>query len=230
MTRLVKIDEAGACWYPVSISRLDTLLSRCVVSLPGFPHAYALKRNIAYNLQYIEFLDRCLHDLKRSSVIETQIYKNIILTGCGIIESLLHYLLIRAGKHSTEQWAAKTKFFSNEKRVGTQQLRAETIISSKLPTPKLKEMPFDTLIKKARSHHIFGPSRAMYQKLDALRNLRNKVHLQLINSPTDTDWNSFGRTHVSDMSKVLHAVFTSSIFTPTADERKYFEYLKTYFR
>ena len=72
MTELVKKDESGAAWYPVSISRLEALLENVVYSGRGYDHSYALRKNLAYNLQYLEFQDRVLQDIKLSSVLWTQ--------------------------------------------------------------------------------------------------------------------------------------------------------------
>jgi hypothetical protein len=91
-------------WYPVSIVRYEMLLGKVIRSGKGYATPYALRKNIAYNLQYIEFLCRCLTDLKISSVIEKLIWKNFIIVGCGIIESLLHFLLITEGQHKTTEW------------------------------------------------------------------------------------------------------------------------------
>ena len=93
----------------------------------------------------------------------------------------------------------------------------------------MKHMTFDAMIKCAKSNNIFGTGAAIYQKLEALRVLRNKVHLQVINNPTDTDWNSFNISDLSDVCKVVYAIFTSNIFSPNTDQRAYFHYLRRNF-
>ena len=73
---------------------------------------------------------------------------------------------------------------------------------------------------------VLGSDAQIYDKLEKLRKLRNRVHLQQIEHSTDTDWNAFQRRDYNDMREVLYAVFTSSIFRPSRDEREYFEYLR----
>lgn len=229
MTELKKNDEEGGGWYPESIARLEGILENAIYSGRGYPHSYALRKNLAYNLQYIEFQDRVLQDIKLSSVLHTQTIKTIILVGCGIIESILHFMLIVNDIHSTTEWKEKAKFKGNQKKVGGVHIKVDTIMYEKLASSELKHMTFDSMIKCARSNAIFGNGAAIYQKLESLRPLRNKVHLQVINGPGDTDWNSFNSTHLSDICKVLYAVMTSTIFSPNSDQRGCFAYLRRNF-
>lgn len=229
MTELVKTDESGGAWYPVSINRLETLLEKVVYSGRGYDHSYALRKNLAYNLQYIEFLDRVLQDIKLSSVLWTQTVKTLVLVGTGIAESLLHFLLIVNNVHSITEWKEKTVFKGNQKKLDSEYVRIDCILSEKLASPQMKQMTFDAMIKRARSKNILGSGATIYQKLAALRGLRNKVHLQVINNPTDTDWNSFNTSDLSDVCKVVYAIFTSSIFSPDSTQRAYFRYLRRNF-
>ncbi len=164
-----------------------------------------------------------------TSVIHTQTIKSTVLIGMGIIESFLHFLLIKNGKHTETEWLEKEKFVGNAKKVGGIYVRADTVLYEKLPAPELKHMTFDAMIKCSKSNKLLGTRPAIYEKLESLRSLRNKVHLQIINNPTDTDWNSFTSVHLSDLSKVLYSILTSSIFLPTPEEKLYFAYLRRNF-
>jgi len=229
MSELTKTDEQGSAWYPVSITRIESLLEKTVCSNQGYNHSYALRKNLAYNLQYIEFQDRVLQDIKLSSVLYTQTIKTIILVGSGVIESLLNYLLIINGVHSTTEWRERCKFKGNQKKLNNEYIRLDSTLYEKLPSEEFLHMTFDAMIKCAKSNNILGTGGVIYEKLDSMRRLRNKVHLQVINNPTDTDWNSFNSTDLSDMCKILYAVFTSSIFTPSDNEKAYFHYLRRCF-
>jgi hypothetical protein len=229
MTELIKKDEAGSGWYPVSINRLEGLLEKAIYTGRRYQHAYALRKNLAYNLQYIQFQDRILQDIKLSSVLYTQTVKTIVLVGCGVIESILHFMLIVNNVHSTTEWKEKAKFKGNQKNIDGTHVKIDTIMYEKLASPELKHMTFDAMIKSAKSNSIFGAAPTIYQKLEGLRTLRNKVHLQVINEPRDTDWNSFNAVHLSDICKVLHAAMVSSIFLPSTDQKAYFAYLRRNF-
>ena len=228
MTKLIKKSEAQGPWYPVSIKRLNALLFKSIYSGRGYRHTYALRRNIAYNLQYIEYLDRSVLDLKLSGVLNTQIWKTFVIVGCGIIESLLHYLLIANGSYAKTEWEFIAVAPGNSKKLDGEVRKIDSHIYRKLKSPKLKQMTFDAMIQKSESRRVLGANQDLYDKLKRLRLLRNKVHLQAIGNDTDTDWNSFNWTDACYMAQVIHDVFTSNIFHPSADERAYFDYLQRY--
>ncbi|WP_165729592.1 hypothetical protein [Pseudoalteromonas sp. 31A1] len=229
MSELSRVGENKDTWYPWSIAQLESILIKVLYENRGYDHVYALRKNIAYNLQYIEFQDKLLQDLKLSSVIITQTIKTIVLVGCGIIESLLHFLLIVNGNHTKTDWIEKAKFKGNQKKLDDEMVRIDTIIYKKLEEEQLKHMSFDAMIKCAKSKSVFGSNENIYEKLESLRSLRNKVHLQVINNPNDTDWNTFNNHHLSDICKVLYAIITSSLFEVTEKEELCFTYLRRNF-
>jgi hypothetical protein len=55
--------------------------------------------------------------------------------------------------------------------------------------------------------------------------LRNRIHLQEIGNPLDTDWNAFKQSDLLTTTSVLHAVFIAPAFQPTEEQRPYFDYL-----
>lgn len=212
-------------WLPTSVDRLAALLSNGITA-GGYPNVYALRRNIAYNLQHIEFLDQCLVDLKLTGVLITQTWKTGIIVGCGIIESVLHYLIVTTGNQSTTDWETKQEFTGANKTLEGKVYRIDSVIKEKLDVPKPVPMTFDAMIKKAESKRLLGNDHAVYAKLKRLRSLRNRVHLQEIAEPVDHDWNAFKVLDYKLMMQVLHAVFTGPTFAQSAEERRYFAYLE----
>ena len=226
---LRKVGENLPKWYPVPVSKLTDYLGWYIQNSTNYSHSYALKRNIAYNLQHLEFMDRCLNDLSISSVIRTQIWKTMIIVGCGIIESILHYVLVTKNEHSVRNWSLKTKLVSNEKIVDGASVKIESHYFEKLSEPQQIEMTFDTMAQKAKAKNLLGTNKKIYRELNSLRPLRNRVHLQSIEHSVDTDWNAFNYADVSKMMKVLYFVITNqSLFEPTGEEKKYFYYMKSY--
>ncbi len=225
---LTKKSDSTAPWYPTPVVNIDALLEKTIYRGTGFVHVYALRRNLAYNLQFLEFLDRCLQDIKLSTALTKQIYKIFIVVGCSVMESLLAYLLIKSGNHKMTQWELDYVMPGQEKSVGGERRRIDSHVYKKLTTKKREGMPFDAMIKKAESKKILGSDHSIYAKLQYLRKLRNKVHLHVIDEPTDTDWNAFQLRHLRAMAQVIYAVFTSSIFRPSLQERSYFNYLARY--
>lgn len=229
MVDLVKTNESGSAWCPVSILKLDNFLLKVISSGHGYQHSYALRKNLAYNLQHIEFLHKCLNDIKLTSVLRTQTWKTVLLVGCGVMESLLHYLLVKKNLHSTTEWELKVIMPGNQKTVDGIQTKVDSHICTKLSKSKPTQMNFESIIQKSKNGKILGTGSNIYSNLDNLRRLRNKVHLQAINNPTDTDWNSFNKREVDDMDEILYLTFTSNIFRPSQQEKEYFLYLHEYF-
>ena len=225
---LLRNTESGQQWYPTTIASLESLLSKSIQRGCGFVHVNALRKNIAYNLQYLEFLDKTLLELKLSAVLMTQTYKMFVVVGCGIMESLLAYLLIKGGHYRTTQWELKIIMPGQEKDYNRHRTRIDSHVYRKLPSPKREEMTFDSMIKKAESKKVLGSDHNVYAKLGYLRRLRNKVHLHLIDEPTDTDWNAFQHRHLCAMAQLIHATFTGNIFRPSQGERGFFQYLEKY--
>ena len=220
--------EEGFRWYPAPINKLESFLGKAIFRGTGFTHVYALRKNLAYNLQCIEYLDKSLSEIRLSSVLTTQTYKMFIIVGCGIIESLLTYLLIKTSHYSTTIWKLETIMPGQEKLFDEEKKRIDCHIFKKLSNPIKEEMTFDSMLKKAEKKKVLGSNHDVYSKLNYLRKLRNKVHLQVIDDPTDTDWNAFQHRHLCAMAQVIYSVFTSNIFHPSEDEKDLFEYLEKY--
>jgi len=229
MSGLTRVDSGDPRWYPVEVRELTELLKKVIRSGRGYEHAYALRKNIAYNLQYVEFLDRCLSDISLSSVLERQTWKMFIVVGCGIVESLLHFLLIARGLHSTTEWELHATLRGNPKTVDGDTLRADTHLLRRLDSAQLAPMTFDAMLKKAEAKTVLGSDHSVYAALKRLRPLRNRVHLQAIESPADTDWNAFTATDLGIMAEVLYKVFTSTVFRPSNAQKQYFAYLHEHF-
>lgn len=221
-------DEPGQTWYPTSVASLELFLSKTVSQGSGFTHVYALRKNLAYNLQYLEFIDKYLEDLKLSSVLETQSYKMFVVVGCGVMESILAYLLIRGGHHKRTSWDLEQVMPGQEKELGGKRARVDSYLFIKRASPRLEAMDFNSFIQTAERKKVLGSNHDIYAKLNYLRQLRNKVHLHAIDEPNDTDWNAFHYRHLSAMGQIIYVTFTGNIFRPSQREKQYFNYLRKY--
>ena len=225
MTELTMMGEDMGTWYPVSINKLEIFLGEYIEQGHGYIHVHQLKKDIAYNLQYLQFQDRLVQDVKLSSVLYTQSIKTIVLVGCSVIESILHFLLIRTGNYSTTEWVEKDVFKGNQKKLNGENVRIDTVIYKKLDTKKNKHMTFDSMIKCAKSKKLLGKNKLMYEKLDILRKLRNRVHLQVTDDRSGTDWTTFSPKKIDETYMVLYSIMVSSLFSPEKEEKEYFLYM-----
>ena len=70
---------------------------------------HPLVDNIAYNLQYIQFLEKELNELDVSSVIYTMLVKTYVITGIGIVEGIFSYIIKVNGWWKTKDEIAGSK-------------------------------------------------------------------------------------------------------------------------
>ena len=93
-------------WYPKRIDEWrEVILSRVYdYKKDDSDPRYAIFSNVAYNLQYLEFLNKSLEELYLSSVIRSQLIKTFTLTSSQIIECLLHIKLIELKVDENEIW------------------------------------------------------------------------------------------------------------------------------
>ncbi|TET74985.1 MAG: hypothetical protein E3J56_01440 [Candidatus Aminicenantes bacterium] len=229
MTEFVEKDK-DSNWYPVQIPNLNDLLIKVIYTGCGFKYCYALRKNIAYNLQYLEYLDRHISKGGMSSVVSMMCYKVFIVIGCSIVESLLHFLHVKKNLFKKNEWELEFTAKGNPTRKDGKLIKVDSQFYKKLPSPIMTELNFEKMINNAQNKKILGDSNPnIYPRLNYLRNLRNKIHLHFIEDPLDTDWNRFKRDDLCAMAEAIHSIFTSGIFRPKDEEKAYFDYLKKYF-
>jgi hypothetical protein len=188
---------------------------------------YVLIKNLCYNLQLFEFQCQVQQDIKLSSVLEAEVRKNCILTGCAIIEGILYYIVFASGHHRTELWKHLRIVKGNEFVVsGSERRRIDITILSRLPTPvPKKEVRFRDLIEIAERHHLFGTDHMIYGRLQHLRRLRNKIHLYVSAEYGDHDYNIFSAHQFTEIKDVLRHTLATTIFAWTEDDHGLFPYL-----
>lgn len=191
------------------------------------PHARGLRKNIAYNLQYLEYLNQTLNEFGLTSVLTTQTWKVFILVGTGITEAILYYVIWSKGFHKEQMWKSIAKKSTNEFQLNGRTHKVENTIWEKLDLPILEAMSFESMIQKAESKRLLGSNHEIYKKLQFLRKLRNRVHLQAIEEDSDTDYNRFNADEVRTMKITLYSILTSSLFSPIVPEKAIFDFLQS---
>lgn len=89
-------------WYPVSIDRWNEVLNCFSYDGNQILPNKDIRRNIAYNLQYLEYLEQTIEELSLSAVLTKQTYKSYIIVAIGVVESLLHFInAVTGGKEKT---------------------------------------------------------------------------------------------------------------------------------
>lgn len=98
--------KADNKWLPKSI---DGYRKEILARFEGEPidyrhELYPMFSNVAYNLQYLEFINKCFEELYLTSVIRAQNVKMLALTSSQIIECMLYIKLIELGVDPNDIW------------------------------------------------------------------------------------------------------------------------------
>lgn len=194
-------------WYPASISKYKSSIR----IYGSYDERNRLQSNFAYSMQYIEYLEKQVRELKLSNVLCTMVYKTYIITGMSIIEGLFNNLLHHTNKWKTSDWEEKTVIVSNPKKVDGKEIKVETHLLEKVEPYELR-MDFDSMIKKVESSKLITVDHEVFPVLKKLRELRNRVHLQVGISAYDHDYNKFGSDEIIMMREILYTILTCKEF------------------
>ncbi len=133
----------------------------------GFIGEFKTGDNINYNLKCLKALYAAQ---SAASPSEAQLFcKPITITLVSIIEALLHDLFFRIKSHTSE---------------GVQNIATQVLDDVRGKT--LDQL--QTYIASAKKHDLLDASGSdLYQKLDELRQVRNRVHIQNVKKQLDPD-------------------------------------------
>jgi hypothetical protein len=97
---------AESKWLPRAVGDWrEVILARvCDFKCDDSDPRYAIFSNIAYNLQYLEYLDKCMREQYLTSVIRGQLVKTFTLTASQIIECLLYIKLLELKVDRNDIW------------------------------------------------------------------------------------------------------------------------------
>lgn len=197
-------------WYPVSVDKFRNGFSEL---FDNTECRHPLVDNLAYNLQYLQFLEKEFSELELSSVINSMLVKTYVITGVSIIEAIFFLIIQKNGwqKKVDEEIVLNSK--AQQKDKNGNELIIRTTISKKVE-PHLDIMTFDSMTKCLKRHHkALSVDHLLYPQIDRARSLRNRVHLQIGDSQNDHDYNAFDIKVKEEMSNILYSILCSSKVT-----------------
>ena len=214
-------------WYPNSVGGLESHLSYLIKENSYFSNSQTrgIKKNIAYSLQYIEFLYRVMKDINLSSVLYTQNIKSFVVHGAATIEAICNFVAITNGYGKKTHWENITKNETNEYKIDSITYKNKTEIYKKSANEISEQMTFDQLAKKVEIKKLFGTAFPVYSKIKPLRQLRNKIHIHDAEHSSDTDWYNFNKNEYDLVKEVLYEILASEVFADSS-YIKNFNYLK----
>src|SRR5687767_10622819 len=127
-------------WCPNLIDQIRLFLRRGILDDGVLAHNYAFVSNIAYNLQYLDFLNHLLTETELHVTVQTQTQKSFVVTGMSIIEAILWYVLRKRGMHKIDEWGEIQEFQTSSFWDGASEFRVRNTILKKLDEPVEAEM------------------------------------------------------------------------------------------
>ncbi|WBW98837.1 hypothetical protein [Oceanirhabdus sp. W0125-5] len=221
MKSLIMENRCKERWYPTAIDRYRTYI-KLDMTIDG---SEQLRNNIAYNLQYLEYIQKQQNELNLSSVIYVMLCKSYIISGMGIIEGLFSNLLKSKGLWNSTVWESKRRIKSNESVIDGKKIKIETEIFEKVDAYEMR-MDLDSMIKKIESKKLLSIEHKNFPIIKKLRGLRNRVHLQQANNRFDTDYHNFSYEEKNEMGEILYTILTDEIFCTMPQYPEIFEFLK----
>ncbi len=214
-------------WCPTSVGTLNAFIRRGIPAADtSLEYSKAFVSNIAYNLQYLEYLNHVLTEKSLHVTVFTLTVKTFIVTSMSVIEAILWYVLKKSDLQKKEQWEHAHELESRTFHENGGEYRLVSNLLRKLATPLDVEMSLDAMIKRVESKKLLGVNAQVYKNLNYLRKLRNRVHIHAVQHDKDTDWWSFNQKELKLMKAVLGSVLSSALFSPTVKHESLLSYLR----
>lgn len=194
-------------WYPISVDQYKASIN----IIGNNDEAKRLRSNFAYSMQYIEYIEKQIDELKLSDVMLTMLYKSYIITSMSIIEALFVNLLHRTGNWNTMEWQEVSNIISNPKMIDGTLTKVETHLFKKVTAFEMR-MDLDSMIKRVEKKNLLTIDHGAFPAMKKLRELRNRVHIQLGDGPYDHDYNCFRFDTMQMMRRILYTILTTQEF------------------
>lgn len=209
-------NDDGSNWSPVMIPELSS-----VIDIPMIKrnNAYTTCKNIAYNLQYIQYLQKQLDSVYLTDVLERMVCKNYIITAMSIIEAIFAYLVKDSGNWKASEWKSIHKIrIDNQKpfELEGRTLKVQVEVFEKVDA-QIDELQFDAIIDKVRSKKLMKFKTAeAFDFLKKFKSIRNKIHLHITQDATD--YKIFDKKLQVQMKYILSAVLKNEAICKNASK------------
>lgn len=211
--RTLLLDSCDEKWTPVSINNIRNSI---VLNMNN-----SIEKNIAYNMQYLQFISKQLSELRLTSVLKKMLYKTYIITGMSILEAVFYCTLKDRNLLPTESWSTERQYISSENGPDDNRTRIVSELQKKCD-PKDQKQNLDFLINRVKKKKVFSANSLTYDLLENYRRLRNKIHIYDCNDVSDSDYNSFNEMDYVVMKGILKKILSDDIVTHK-DNRIIFE-------
>ena len=197
-------------WLPTSVNN--------IINSFNFNCKEVLKKNLAYNIQYLQYLSKNIAEEKTTSALYRMRYKTFVVTSMSVIEAIFIILLNERNLIPTVEWKEGTHHHNN-----IDENTIEVSFKRKRISPQIKKINFDESIHLMQTNQILNASDAMYPVIRVLQDLRNRLHLDKANQLMDSDYNCFGEGTYKITKLVLYKILNNKI---VSKDNKYLDFIK----
>ena len=181
-----------------------------------------VRSQIAYSLQYLDFLNVLIDDLKLNCIVEAELYKTYLITAVSIIEAILNHVVIKKVKNGakikSEQLKkiarieeTKTVIENNGTIDGDTKFFRVSVVKPVDPPEYTNEPKLRDLIDISKDLHCGLCNSAGYDMLHDLREMRNSIHLT-IDKMSQSDYNRFNKKWYYTVRVSLHFLLMCNKF------------------
>ena len=202
--------EKTKYWLPTGISD--------IINSFNFDCKELLKKNLAYNIQYLQYLSKNIDEEKTTSVLYMMRYKTFVVTSMSVIEAIFIILLNERNLIPVVEWKDGTH---HHKDIDDNTI--EVSFKRKRVSPQKKKIKFDESIHLMESNEVLKSTDPMYSVIRVLQDLRNRLHLDKADQLMDSDYNSFGEGTYKITKLILYNILNNEI---VRRDNKYLEFLK----
>ena len=198
-------------WLPTGVNEIINSLV--------FNDKEVVKKNIAYNIQYLQYLNKSIKENNVTSNIKHMKIKSFIITGMSIIEAIFISLLRERNLIPLDEWCRGKHSY---KKISEEEI--EVIYKKiKIKDPKEKKITLDEAIRLVEKNKILNIISQTYPVLQILKDLRNKLHLDKAENCLDSDYLSFDKETFEIMKSVLfHIMHCNNV----SKNKEYIQFLK----
>lgn len=214
-------NNKDARWNPIAIADIEKQLN---INTDNHDFNYKITKNLAYNFQYLEFLQKQIYELNLSSNLQKMLYKNYLITGMSIIETIFAFLVRKNNLWKKESWVKDKKHSSNYQnskiviRDGVQYKIGK--YSYKKVKEFYKHLDFSDLIQIVRDNKLISNiSSYNWKILSNMKKQRNRVHIRITDS-VSTEYNDFDIYSYLNTKIFLYCIIKNSAVISNNDESK----------
>ena len=155
MIKEFSLFDKNRAWIPLKVDEISDIFSIQHIDQED----YYIEKQIQYNLQYLEFLQKIINELFLTSTLPQMMYKNYIITAVSIIENCFYYVL------------------------------------KKDNCANYKKLDFHKMIEKLEKKNSLKYDIKSFPIFNALRELRNFVHIFIGARENTSDYNTIKEEH-----------------------------------